>query len=60
MSDRCPTPRKTHHRSRRAAETALLSLWSRTVVDRPATLHTYHCPCGAWHVGHSQRRRAHA
>ena len=49
----CPTPRKQKHKSRRAAERALFGLWTkRGTIREPASLHTYKCPCGSWHVVH--------
>ena len=54
---RCPTPRKRKHRSRRAAERELFGLWTkRGTVREPASLHTYKCPCGSWHVGHMKEK----
>lgn len=55
----CPTPSKQAHDDRASAVRHVRALRR---VGGSVDLHPYRCPCGAWHVGHSQvslRRRIH-
>lgn len=52
MND-CPRPDKIKHRSRGAANSALLSLWLAVEdLDERLALHVYWCACKHFHVGH--------
>lgn len=53
----CPTPSKRGYKTARDAKRHLWTLWtSRKGAKQAATLHTYKCACGMFHVGHARKR----
>ncbi|MBS45311.1 MAG: hypothetical protein CMH83_19505 [Nocardioides sp.] len=50
----CPTPDKQRHRTFEAALKARDSLEQSRGID--LALRPYRCKCGAWHIGHRDKR----